>query len=129
MMLLICGERDIVHSEKDLFFGFTFSKMEPMVYFANEFEQYCTKEGCLDYRNILALLCVVNEVFHRKLEQDHRILVQELIEEKIRRFDRSSFLENYPMIFQHIVQSLVLHRDLVLVGASMVEVYSFTIGG
>ena len=87
------------------------------------------KEGCLDYGNILALICVINEVCHRKLEQDHRILVQELIEENIRRFDQSSFLENYPMIFQHMVQSLVLHRDFVLVGASMVQVYSFTIGG
>ena len=57
--------------KKELFLGFTFSKMEQMVDFANEFEQYCKKEDFLDYRNILVLLFVINEVFHRTLEQDH----------------------------------------------------------
>ena len=68
--------------KKELFLGFTFSKMEQMVDFANEFEQYCNKQDFLDYRNILVLLFVINEVFHRTLEQDHWLWVQELIKRK-----------------------------------------------
>ena len=45
--------------------------MEQMVDFANEFEQYYKKEDFLDCRNILVLIFVIDEVFHRKLGQDH----------------------------------------------------------
>ena len=68
--------------KKELFPGFTFWKMEQMVDFANEFEQYCKEEDFLDYRNILVLIFVINEVFHRTLEQDHWLWVQELIKRK-----------------------------------------------
>lgn len=90
MMLLIYCERDVVHLKRDfVFFGFTFSKMEQMVDFANELDQYCTREDFLDYRNIPVLIFVINEVFHCKLEQDHQLVVQELLKEKSRRFDQS----------------------------------------
>ena len=83
MMLLIYWESDILHGKKKKFLlGFTFWTMEQMVDFANEFEQYCKKEDFLDYRNILVLLFVINAVFHRTLEQDHWLWVQELIKRK-----------------------------------------------
>ena len=51
----------------------------------------CRKEDFLDYRNILVLIYVINEVFHRKFEQDHSLLEQELIKPNIRRFSMELF--------------------------------------
>ncbi len=48
----------------------------------NVFVQDCEKEDYLDYQIIQALIYVINEVFHHKLEQDHSILSPELIEKK-----------------------------------------------
>ena len=45
-------------------------------------EPGCEKEDFLDYRNILVLIFVINEVFHRIFQQDHRLFVQELLKEK-----------------------------------------------
>lgn len=58
-----------------------------MVDRVNEFEQYCKKEDFLDYRNILVSVFAINEVFHRKSEQEHWLLVQELIKEITPKFD------------------------------------------
>jgi hypothetical protein len=40
------------------------------------------REDYLDYQIIQVLIYVINEVFHRKLEQDHSLLSPELIEKK-----------------------------------------------
>jgi hypothetical protein len=56
--------------------------MVRMLQCKNVFLQDCEREDYLDYQIIQVLIYAINEVFRRKLEQDHSILSPELIKKK-----------------------------------------------
>ena len=84
---------------------FTFWKTVRMLQRKNVILSDYEIEDYLDYRIIQVLIYVINEVFHRTLEQDHLLLSLGLIETKKNKLIKYSILLiNYEVKFQYNFQ-------------------------